>query len=186
MIGTNDPYFNWLCILIGVNGVGRHAGYKQLADMLHYGEIFQPKLPMDANRGTDGLQMRVDFISEHGPWGSATNRGPCSMLEFFVALARRMNFLMYQSSDHRYTEYYFWKIMDNLGLSKVTDDKWEFINGDFFVEDAVWRINERQIQADGSGGLFPLKHPMQDQRGVEIWYQMNAWLMENSSEKWDF
>lgn len=180
MRGTNDPYFNWLCILVGVNGIGKRQNYKKLAETLHYNMIFQPKLSMDVNRGNDGLQMRVDFISEHGPWGSSTNRGPCSMLEFLVALARRMNFLMYQDNSHRYTEYYFWRIMENLGLNKVTDDKWDYINGDFFVEDAVWRINERQIQADGSGGMFPLKHPNGDQRNTEIWYQMNNWLLEQS------
>lgn len=186
MIGTNDPYFDWLCILIGVNGPGRHQNYRKLVNALHYEEIFQAKLPMDSNRGTDGLQLRVDFMNEHGPWGSATNRGPCSMLEFLVALARRMNFLMYRSNEHKYTEYYFWKIIENIGLDKVNDDKWFSINGQFFVEDAVWRINGRQFSPDGSGGLFPLKYPAQDQRGVEIWYQMNAWLMENSSNNWDF
>lgn len=180
MRGTNDPYYNWLCMLVGVNGVGRHKEYTKLLYSLHYEHIFQAKLPMDVNRGTDGLQMRADFIEEHGPWGSSTNRGPCSMLEFLVALARRMNFLMYQDHSHRYTEYYFWKMMENVGLEKVCDSKWDYMNGEFFVEDAVWRINGRQIQADGSGGLFPLKHPEEDQRGVEMWYQMNAWLMEES------
>jgi len=185
MNGTRDPYFNWLCLLAGVNGIGRHKDYTKLMNALHYDHIFQAKMPMDGNRGTDGLQMRADFIGEHGPWGSATNRGPCSMLEFLVALARRMNFLMYQDKSHRYTEYYFWQMMENLGLTKVTDDKWDYMNGEFFVEDAVYRINERQMHADGSGGLFPLKNPSSDQREVEIWYQMNQWLMEQSDmENW--
>lgn len=180
MKGTNDPYFNWLCMLTGINGVGIHKNYAKLAHALHYEQIFQPKLPMDANRGADGLQLRLDFIVEHGSWGSAMNRGPCSMFEFLVAMARRMNFLMFDDKTHHYTEFYFWKMMENLGLNKVTDDKWDYMNGDFFVEDAVWRINTRQYQADGSGGLFPLKRPEKDQREVEIWYQMNNWLMEQS------
>lgn len=180
MQGTNDPYFNWLCIIVGVNGIGRRRNYTKLMAALHYEQIFRPKLPMDENRGADGLQMRVDFINEHGPWGSSTNRGPCSMLEFLIALSKRMNFLMYQSNDHRYTEYYFWRILENLGLDKITDDRWDYMNGDFFVEDAVWRINGRQIQSDGSGGLFPLKRPNGDQRVVEIWYQMNNWLLEQT------
>jgi hypothetical protein len=37
------------------------------------------------------------------------------------------------------------------------------------------------MDTDGSGGLFPLKNPQQNQRTTEIWYQMNAWLMENSN-----
>jgi hypothetical protein len=87
---------------------------------------------------------------------------------------------MYGEGDKTYAEYYFWKLIENLGLSKCTDDKWYTINGDFFVEDAVYRVNDRLIGADGSGGLFPLRQPSRDQRGVEIWYQMQAWLLENT------
>lgn len=180
MRGTSDPYFDWLCIFVGLNKSIPGRNYNELVNALHHME-FKPKLQMDTNRGADGLQLRVEFMNEHGPWGSATNRGPCTMLEFLVALSRRMSFLTYGEGNHGQTEYYFWKLIGNLGLKKVTDDKWHFINGDFFTEDAVWRVNERQYMPDGSGGLFPLKRPNQDQRTVEIWYQMNAWLMENSN-----
>lgn len=180
MRGTSDPYFDWLCILIGVNSNFPKRNYFQLISALHRTE-FTPKLAMDQNRGADGLQLRVEFMDEHGPWGSATNRGPCTMLEFLVALAKRMSFLTYGEGNHGQTAYYFWKMMENLGLSKVTDDRWETANGDFFVEDAVWRINQREFMPDGSGGIFPLKRPNGDQRKIEIWYQMNAWLLENSS-----
>lgn len=87
---------------------------------------------------------------------------------------------MYGEGDKTYAEYYFWKLIENLGLNKCTDDKWYTINGDFFVEDAVCRVNDRLFGADGSGGLFPLRKPSRDQRGVEIWYQMQSWLLENS------
>lgn len=180
MRGTSDPYFDWLCILVGVNGNYSKSNYKRLVGYLHSVE-FKPKLAMDSNRGADGLQLRVEFMNEHGPWGSATNRGPCTILEFLVALAKRMSFLTYGEVNHGQTAFYFWKMIENLGLSKVNDDKWDTINGEFFVEDAVWRINERVYQADGKGGIFPLKHPSGDQRNVEIWYQMNAWLLENSN-----
>ena len=175
---NSDPYFDWLCIMIGANR--RPYDYTELLSNLHE-KIFQPKLRMDANRGGDGLALRVEFISEHGPWGSSTNRGPCTMLEFLVALAKRMSFLMYGEGNHGYAEHYFWKLIDNLGLSKCTDDKWFMMNGEFFVEDAVCRVNERLYSADGTGGLFPLRgYCTKDQRAVEIWYQMQSWLMENS------
>ena len=38
----------------------------------------------------------------------------------------------------------------------------------------VWRTNE----SDGTGGLFPLSRPYLDQRDVEIWSQLNAFLLE--------
>ena len=174
---TGDPYYDWLCYLVG--GKMSHQGYSRLLMALHE-QVFKAKLPMDANRGGDGLQLRVDFQSEHGPWGSSTNRGPCSYLEFLIGLSKRMSFLMY-GEGNSYTEFYFWKIIGNLGLNKCTDDKYDFMNGDFFVEDAVCRVNDRQYAPDGKGGLFPLVHPDRDQRGVEIWYQMQAWLMEMSN-----
>ena len=180
MRGTSDPYFDWLCILIGVNKNFPKRNYTSLVSALH-GMNFQPKLAMDQNRGADGLQLRVEFMNEHGPWGSATNRGPCTALEFLVALGKRMSFLTYGEGNHGQTAYYFWKMMDNLGLSKLTDDRWDIANGDFFVEDAVWRINQREYAADGKGGIFPLRNPHGDQRKTEIWYQMNAWLLENSN-----
>lgn len=173
---SGDPYFDWLCILAGEKT--SHRGYSELLSCLHE-RTFKPRMAMDANRGNDGLQLRVDFQREHGPWGSSTNRGPCSYLEFIVGLAKRMSFLMY-GEENRYTDYYFWKIVDNLGLSKCTDPKWGIANGEFFVDDAVYRVNERCFCADGSGGLFPLRHAERDQRGIEIWYQMQAWLLENS------
>ena len=178
MRGGADPYFNWLCVKIGLDRNIPGRNYTELISSLHK-EIFRPKLDMDRNRSMDGLQLRTEFITEHGPLGSATNRGPCSMLEFLIAISKRMSFLMYDESRRFRTEFFFWRLIDNLGLSKVTDENWYQMNGEFFVEDAVYRINDRMYLADGSGGIFPLKHPEQDQRKVEIWYQMNAWLMEN-------
>ena len=178
MRGTADPYYDWLCILIGVDDRTSGRNYGMLTRTLHSME-FRAKLPADGNRGMDGMQLRVDFIQMHGPYGSATNRGPCTMLEFFVALAKRMSFLMYGNNSRHHTEYYFWKMMDNLRLTKLNNDKWNDLNGDFFVEDAIWRVQNRMYEADGRGGIFPLRHPTEDQRGVEIWYQMQAWIGEN-------
>ena len=179
MRGTRDPYFDWLCITIGLNKNLANRNYTELITALHSAQ-FNPLMDIDRNRGTDGLQLRVDFMNEHGPWGSATNRGPCSFLEFLIGLSRRMSFLMYGEGNHTQTEFYFWKLIDNLGLNKASDDRWNYINGEFYVEDAVWRVNSRTYDYNGNGGLFPLRNPKVDQRGTEIWYQMNEWLLERS------
>ena len=178
MRGTNDPYFDWLCILIGIDSRTSGRNYENLARSLHSVE-FRAKIPADKNRSMDGMQLRVDFMQSHGPYGSSSNRGPCTMLEFFVAMAKRMSFLMNGNYSRHRTEYYFWTIMDNLRLTKLSDDKWEYLNGDFFIEDAMWRVINRQFDYNGAGGIFPLKNPREDQRDVEFWYQMQAWLGEN-------
>lgn len=180
MRGTSDPYFDWLCITVGVDSRHSRRNYTELVSALHRSE-FKPKLDIDTNRGNDGLQLRVEFMSEHGPWGSSSNRGTCTFFEFLVAISKRMSFLMHGEGNSGRTEFYFWKLIDNLGLNKCTDDRWAYINGDFFVEDAVWRVNERHYAENGEGGLFPLRNPGRDQREVEIWYQMNSWLIENSN-----
>jgi hypothetical protein len=147
--------------------------------MLH-GINYIPIMKIDENRGNDGLQLRVDFMNIHGAYGSSTNRGPCTMLEFLVALASKMNFLVGEEDDPRRTEWYFWRLIRNLGLRKLTDENWDLRHGEFFVEDAVDRVLNRHYESDGSGGLFPLNCPFQDQRQVEIWNQMHAWLCENA------
>lgn len=178
VLGKEDPYFDWLCILVGIDGRSTRRNYGYLARALHRME-FRAKLPIDQNRGMDGLQLRVEFMQLHGEFGSATNRSACTMFEFLIALAKRMNFLMHGNEQNHYTEYYFWILLRNLRLDKLTDDKWGYMNGDFFVEDAVYRVVDRQYNPNGDGGLFPLKNPGADQRGVEIWYQMQNWLSEN-------
>ena len=166
--------------MVGVDPRNPKRNYIHMATMFH-SSVFTVVNPMDQNRANDGLQLRVDFINEHGPWGTSTNRGPCTFFEFLIALSKRMSFLMHGEGNHGQTAYYFWKLIGNMGLIKVTDDRWDYCNGEFFVEDAIYRINERQYYDNGEGGLFPLRNPSQNQRLVEIWYQMNAWLIENST-----
>lgn len=182
---TKDPYFDWLCISVGLDKRLPGANYIRLAQELHQME-FRAKLPADANRGMDGMQLRVDFMRMHGDYGTATNRGGCTMLELMVALSKRMNFLMDGNEKRHRTAYYFYTLLRNVGLDKVTDDRWDMMHGEFFTDDAVYRIIDRQYEANGRGGFFPLKYPKEDQRGVELWYQMQAWLNENSDMELDF
>ena len=128
----------------------------------------------------DGLQLRVDFMTEHGYCGSSTDRSACTMLEFLVALARRMSFLMGSEENPHLTGKFFWIMINNLGLSKLSDDRYNYLHGDFRVRDAADRINDRTYDSDGKGSLFPIKNPTCDMRYVEVWYQMQQWLCENS------
>ena len=176
---TGDPYFDWLCMKIGVDSRKPNRNYGNMVAMLH-GINYKPIMDRDENRAVDGLQLRVDFMNAHGPYGSSTNRGPCTMLEFLVSLAGKMNFMMGEEDNPHHTEWYFWRLMRNLGLRKFTDDYWDYGHGEFFVEDAFDRVLKRKYMYNGDGGLFPLKCPSCDQRTVEIWSQMHAGLCENS------
>lgn len=176
---TGDPYFDWLCMKIGVDNQNPKRNYGQMVKMLH-GIDYTPILSMDENRANDGIQLRVEFMNAHGPYGSSTNRGPCTLLEFLVALAMKMNFLMGEEDNQHHTEWYFWRMIRHLGLRKYTDDFWFSCNGEFFVEDAADRVINRKYEANGDGGLFPLRGYYGDQRTIETWQQMQYWLGENS------
>ena len=175
---TNDPYFDWLCHKVGIGSDGRH--YILMASLLHQLQ-FRPSatIESDANRVNDGLQLRVNFIDRYGEHGSSGNRGPCTMLEFLIGLAKRMSFLT-ENEEHAKTRHYFWRLIDNLRLTRLNDEVYEALNGDFFVEEAVTRVLERTYDSCGNGGLFPVKMSQIDQRNVEIWYQMQQWLLENT------
>ena len=181
MLRTDDPYFDWLCRKVRI--APNRMGYLKLAYTLHHDFVFRcGRIMMDKNRATDGLQLRVDFMTEYGPLGSSENRGPCTMLEFLIGLARRMSFLMGSEENPHRTAHYFWAMIENLGIRRLTDDQWDYCHGDFRVEDAVNRVLDRTYERNGRGGLFPLDilRPDDDAREMEIWYQMQLWLNEHS------
>lgn len=178
---TNDPYLKWLCDKVKL---GEEYGkpYTKLACELHQQKFIPNEdSPMDKNRIYDGVSLRVQFMQMYGELGSSTNRGSCTMLEFLVAISERMAFLMGAENEENKAPLYFWCLIRNLRLLKLNDDRFDILNGEFFVEDAVRRVLDRNYDYNGDGGLFPLFRPMEDQRNVEIWYQMQAWLGEHCS-----
>lgn len=174
---SSDPYFQWLCRKVGIPD---KKPFEMMARDLHT-LIFLPQaaVEMDNNRANDGLRLRVEFMERYGVQGSSENRGPCTMLEFLIGLAGRMAFIMGEEGNPLHTSHYFWKMIGNLRLGKLDDDRYLQLNGEFFVNEAVDRVLYRTYDPDGSGGLFPLQHPDKDQRTVEIWYQMQQWLLES-------
>lgn len=130
-------------------------------------------VPNDDNRAMDGVELRTEFLTrEDWPQDSFTDEWlslECSMLEMLIALSRRLSFVGGGASLDR-----FWQILHNIGLDKFNDLAYD---GDY-VAFACHRINNRTYDANGNGGLFPLKNTDIDQRGVEIWYQLNSYVME--------
>lgn len=173
----NDLYLSWLQKKAGAEEYG------ELVKALHR-LIFRPTIkhePDDSSRANDGLRLRGEFIDKFGELGSSANRGACTMLEFLIGLARRMSFLMGEENQPSQTAHYFHELIRNLRLLRYTDGYFEEHNGEFFVEEAVQRVLDRTYGSDGDGGLFPLWQPHEDQRYVDFWYQMHAWLNEHNT-----
>ena len=92
-----------------------------------------------------------------------------------IALAMRCDDIMYDREDGDRTGYWFWWMIENLGLSDCVN---EWIDFDF-VDQKLKDFMSRNLPKSGKGGLFWTGKNGLDFRKMEIWYQMNQWLLEN-------
>lgn len=133
-------------------------------------------VPHDDNRLADGRDLRKEFIHEVIHDQGELEVDPdwiyigCSVLELIVGLSRRLAFEA-EGEAH----YWFWVMLGNLDLSQYNDQR-DISPCD--VEEVLNRLIFRQYEPSGEGGLFPLKHPQEDQRRVELWYQLSAYVLE--------
>jgi len=177
---TIDLYFMWLSDTVMIGEVGpKRNSYWFLAKQL-YKKGFFWTVPNDDNRGVDGTLLREKFeFATNFRTYKAIDRGPCNMLEMLVALAERVESAMIEPKAGDQTVRWFWEMMANCGLDKYTDEAYVNLNGMIMVDEILNKILERTYHRNGDGGLFPLKDAKKDQRKVEIWYQMSAYLLEN-------
>lgn len=129
----------------------------------------------DDNRAEDGKALRREFLEQasnairHGVDREWIELG-CSVLELMVGLSRRLAF----EADGE-PHYWFWTLVDNLGLEHFNDV------GDIpsdEIKQALQRVIFRTYEPDGTGGFFPLRNPVRNQRKVELWYQLSAYVLE--------
>jgi hypothetical protein len=173
-MGKSNRYFDFLC-----NIVGKAREYSLLLGDLH-GMEFYSLIPNDDNRGEDGLQLRRQFLDEVGPTGApSVPQGPCTVLEMMVGLSFRLEFETAQSRWEKTPSEWFWILIDNLGLTECTNLCYKSVTLFCDVFEKVSQMLQRGYNFNGEGGLFPLKNAKKDQRRVEIWYQMSAYILEN-------
>jgi len=131
-------------------------------------------VPNDDARIEDARELRYQFLddAEIPEVDPAWLDMGCSYLELLIALARRAEFM----SENDATSW-FWLMLHNIGLDECNDTYNK--NMDKLVEEVTDQITFRNYDDDGTGGLFPLRRPRGDQREVELWYQLNAYVMEN-------
>lgn len=133
-------------------------------------------VPNDDNRVEDGRELRREFLSVTGIRNADPNwlNLGCSVLEMLIALARRCEFQTEATAEE-----WFWKLMDHLDLARFNDSWYRREANEAMIDERLNRLIFRTYSYDGSyGGLFPLKRPREDQRNIEIWFQMNAYLLE--------
>lgn len=170
----DELYFTWLYSQVGsVRLKNRSRSYWGLLRQL-YTKEFVWLIPNDDNRVEDGKDLRYEFLTFEGidadpHWMDLE----CNVFEMLVALSRRLAFEA-EGQPRRW----FWHLMENLELREYNDEVYSDICPQEVIDHKLETLIFRNYHPDGRGGLFPLRHPMEDQRGVEIWYQLNAYLLE--------
>jgi hypothetical protein len=172
-----NKYFPWLSDLIGVNRP--EGSYFLLAKVL-YEKGFTWFVPNDDNRAFEGRNLREQFCDEmHIDYVYEYFEEKVSMLELIIGLADRCESIMADQDSNVPMEDWFWKMLTNAGLDIFKDEDFYDLGGTPAVDIILNKIIDRTYHRDGRGGLFPLKHTRMDQRKVELWYQMSAYLVEN-------
>ena len=140
----------------------------------------------DENRAEDGKYLRylftvsaydrIDFDEEEVEQYLS---GPCSVMEFLVGLAKRMeDDIMYDAdTDDDRTSVWFWEMIRNLGLDIYDDEHYSEAR----VDDIVNRFMSRKYKKNGVGNVFKWdgKHGTKI-RNFDIWSQVHFWATEKS------
>lgn len=177
--GGSPTYFEWLTSMVDpFVGRGSHTQFFTVLNNMTYVSMME----LDNNRISDGVGLRDIYTRTYdiSVDSDVIVDSPCSVLEFLVALASRMNYI-YSQTNENCTSQMFWDMMDNIGFDYYTTTNDSFAMNPELVEnlqDAIDVVMYRLYSPDGSGNLFPLKNSRYDQRNVEVWYQMNQYLIE--------
>lgn len=168
----DEQYLTWLYARIGSVKERRKTNtYWSLLRLLYVKE-FVWLIPNDDNRVEDGRDLRYEFLEETDPSGAVDPNWMgmgCSVLEMLMGVSKRLSF-----EDDRTPHHWFWELLINLGLGGYNDKEFDEARVTEIVDNLIWRTYE----PNGMGGLFPLRDPSEDQRYVEIWYQLSAYILE--------
>ena len=178
MNDISKDYFNWLCKLIDHGG--KVKIYKKTLALLHE-QDFVYILSKDGNRFEDGVELRYRYGSENGiahqEIAERLDCRACSVFEMMVALAVRMeDHIMYDPDKGDRQSKWFWVMFENLGLKPMTNSKFDEHYSD--ILEIIDRLNYREYEPDGTGGLFITHDPTKNMLEEEIWYQMQQYLNE--------
>lgn len=167
----DEEYLTWLYSQVGdVKERNKSLTYWNLLRQMHSIE-FVWLIPNDDNRVEDGRGLRQEWaaecnISVDPDWWALG----CSFLEMLIGLCRRIAFEADSNVDT-----WFWHLIGNLGLLECTDRSRYNQNE---VDERIHVVIQRTYARNGRGGLFPMRNARKNQRDVELWYQMNAYLLE--------
>jgi hypothetical protein len=165
---NKQDYFLWLCDHVNIP---EDAGDFETTLKVMFSTEFVWVVGNDENRIADGRDLRSAYLAERD-MEAIPYVEPVKFLEVLIGISERVQFLVDEPAAD-----WAWKLMRNIGLGgfhdPLTGREVRKVMG--ILEKVIWR----RYNPDGSGGFFPLTSPKNDQRMVEIWYQMSAYINEN-------
>jgi len=174
----DELYLRWLYSLVADPEEDRKdLSYWRLLKQL-YTTKYLWFVEHDGDRAEDGTALRLEFLRERAIDTSDVDPDwielECSVLELMVGLSRRLAF----QADGQ-PHYWFWRLVENIGLRKYHDGVNRYPRT--YIDGILHSIIFRQYTASGLGGFFPLSEPRQDQRNVDLWYQLSAYVLEQTT-----
>lgn len=174
----HHEYFEWLYKRVCKGRVNRNVSYKKIFAFL-YDTEFIFSIRDDGNRAQDGIDLRYRFamtVDKKYPVREIMDilGGPCTVLEMMIALAVICEESIMDNTDYGdRTGQWFWEMMNNLGISHMTDDNFDYDEAKSIIDTFL----ERRYQPDGQGGLFYIRGCKDDLRDIEIWTQL-CWYLD--------
>ena len=189
-VKNRETYLHWLQKKSGFYGVLSGILYEINYDC----RVDQDKIQVDKAK-----ELRREYAVDVGVTsdGEAVDKladrlwksihGPCSLLEMMVYLAKSLNENLNETEEDQTNEF-FKVLLENSKLNGMDDDDYEFYPDQArrYWLNRVEVIQKRLYRETGEGGFFPLRKAKEDMRNVPIWYQLNAWLEENSDDEGQF
>jgi len=169
-ITLQEAYFNWLYLKVQ----DRHE-LITVCQLMHQ-VVFIAVIQRDENRIAVAAGLRNEFARFSGSLGPAEladlMEPECSVFEVLIGLADQADGMIPLT-----LAVWFRIFIENLGLDTYTDDH---IDGHayFSIEKIINRFNNRQYRPNGRGNIFPFKRSNPDQREIELWYQMGAYITQ--------
>ena len=172
-----NDYFEWLYDLACGVRATPNISYRNLLELMHDTEFYYI-LPGDADRANDGvtLRYRYSLMRDYDFDASEIMDGPCSVLEMILSLAIRCEETITDDAligDR--TCQWFWEMLHNMGLSGMTDSRFDYV----YVSEIIDRFLNREYEPDGRGGLFVISPCDYDLREVSYFNQL-CWHLNDT------
>ena len=162
---VENAYFNWLVSkVLRLENSSPSLTFYNLFRTLHTTEYVW-LVSGDDNRVEDGLELRLDFLTEAniGYDPDEAKLEPCSVFEMLIAFSNHAEF-----TTDTPARGWFWVFLTNLGLAEYCDAAFRKDEAQTIIDEFVWRRTT----------MFPLTNQSRGYLNVQVWYQFCTYLAE--------